>query len=123
MPDKLLDVSRSGAAIEYADFNSHDMLDEVQFDIFASESGYLMLRRVPCSVVYDVRVERPTLNGFETRRCGLKFKQLSDQHKDLFKILLNNYVSLRLPARYLTGARTEPYHSGRRHTNSAGVDV
>jgi len=94
---KLKDVSNSGAAFEYPAFDEKEEVVDVEVDIFASRPSNLMLRRVPCKVVYDIKIEQPTLIGIETRRCGLKFEHLSQQHNDSLKVLLSKYVSYALP--------------------------
>jgi hypothetical protein len=96
---KLRDVSDSGVAFEYAVFDVKDEVMDVEVDIFASRPSHLMLRRVPCKVVYDIKLERPSMVGIETRRCGLRFENLSQQHTELLKILLSKYVSNALPVR------------------------
>lgn len=96
---KVKDVSRGGAAFEYPVFANHKEVAEVDVDLFTSEPAPFMLRSVPCKVVYDIKLEKPTLSGIETRRCGLKFEQFSDQDVEQLEFFLSNYVS---PA--LTGA-------------------
>lgn len=97
---KLKDVSSGGVSFEYAVFDEHRKAVDVEVDIFASEASNFMLRRVPCTVIYDTKIEQPSLGGIETRRCGLKFEQLSYQHCELLKVLVNNFASHRLPAGY-----------------------
>lgn len=94
---KLKDVSSGGVAFEYAVFENYEKVKEAEVDIFASEASDFMLRRLPCSVVYDTTVERSSLSGVETRRCGLKFEQLSSEQTELLKILLNNFTTHQLP--------------------------
>ena len=96
---KLKDVSNSGAAFEYPAFDEKEEVVDVEVDIFASRPSYFMLRRVPCKVVYDIKIEQPTLVGMETRRCGLRFEHLSQQHNESLKVLLSEYVSHALPVR------------------------
>ena len=100
---KLKDVSNGGVAVEYTVLGEHEKIADADVDIFTSGSDYLMLRRVPCTVVYDTKIEKGPLSGIETRRCGLRFEQLSDQQGEQLKVLLNNYVSHRLPVQYPAG--------------------
>ena len=90
----LKDVSRTGAAFEYPVFAKYDEVVEVEVDLFTSEPSHFMLRSMPCRVVYDIKVAKPTMNGVETRRCGLKFDPLSPQHTEQLSLLLRTYVSL-----------------------------
>jgi hypothetical protein len=84
---RLKDVSSGGVAVEYSVFDKEEEAIDVEVDIFASMPSYFMMRRVPCKVIYDIKLELPTLVGIETRRCGLKFEQLSQQHSELLKVL------------------------------------
>jgi hypothetical protein len=87
---KLKDVSSGGVAFEYPVFAEYSKVNEVEVDIFASEPAHIMLRNLPCRVVYDTRIDQPTVSGVETRRCGLKFEGLSLQHAEQLKLLLNH---------------------------------
>jgi hypothetical protein len=84
---RLKDVSSGGVAVEYPVFDKREKAINVEVDIFASRPSYFMMRRVPCKVVYDIKIELPTLLGIETRLCGLRFEQLSQQHCELLKVL------------------------------------
>jgi hypothetical protein len=107
---KLKDVSSSGAAFEYPAFNEQEEVVDVEVDIFASRPSHLMLRRVPCKVVYDIKIEHPTLVGIETRRCGLRFGHLSQQHNELLKTLLSEHVSHPLPVRQTAKESKSNHH-------------
>jgi hypothetical protein len=87
---KLKDVSCTGAAFEYPVFARYDKVIEVEVDLFASEPSPFLLQSVPCRVVYDIKLLKPTLNGVETRRCGLKFEPLSPQHTQQLSLFLHN---------------------------------
>jgi hypothetical protein len=93
----LKDVSLGGAAFEYPVFGHYEKVDEVEVDIFASGLDHFMVHNVPCRVVYDIKMERSSLSGIETRRCGLKFEHLSPHHRQLIEQLLGNYGTRPLP--------------------------
>ena len=83
------DVSLGGVAFEYSVFDHIRKVEETEeIDIFSSRPDHFMLRQVPCRVVYDVKLEQPSLSGIETRRCGIKFGRLSAHHRQLLKQLL-----------------------------------
>jgi hypothetical protein len=82
-----MDASSRGPEVEYPVFDKKEKAVDVEVDIFASRPSYFMMRHVPCKVVYDIKIERPTLIGIESRLCGLKFEQLSRQHCELLKVL------------------------------------
>ena len=90
---KLMDVSGGGVAFEYAVFDHYEKVAAAEVDIFASEPDQFMLSRVPCRVAYDVKIEKLTLGGIETRRCGLAFEQLSQTQSELLNLLLATYGS------------------------------
>jgi hypothetical protein len=96
---RLEDISGGGAAFEYAVLDDKEKVVDVEVNIFASRPDYFMLWRVPCKVVYDRRIEQPPLSSIETRRCGLQFEPLSQQHSGLLKVLLSQYVSHPLPVK------------------------
>lgn len=74
---RLQDLSRDGIGFVYGVFDEDgcDLAKTREIDILFEGSFYLSC--VPCEVVYDVDVERPTLSGIGTRRCGVKFGNLS----------------------------------------------
>lgn len=94
---KVRDVSMSGAAFEYPVYEEYEELAEVKVDIFSSEPSHFLLLHVPCKIVYDVGVERGAVAGIETRRCGVRFEELSPQHSAKLKLLLGNFISHPLP--------------------------
>jgi hypothetical protein len=91
------DVSLRGAAFEYPVFANYEEVAEVEVDLFTSEPAPFMLRSVPCEVVYDIKLQKPTLSGIVTRRCGLKFTRLSEQHSEELEFFLDKYGSPALP--------------------------
>jgi hypothetical protein len=94
---RLKDVSGGGVSFEYAVFDNKEKVDDVEVNVFSARPDYFMLWRVACKVVYDTRIEQPTLSGVETRRCGLQFQTLSNQQSDQLKVLLRQYASHPLP--------------------------
>jgi hypothetical protein len=94
---KLKEASSDGVTFEYAVFDQYDkMIDvetEVEVDIFASKAGRFTQISVPCKVVHDIEIEKPSFIGIKTKCCILKFKQLSYQQGKQVSSLLNNYMS------------------------------
>jgi hypothetical protein len=95
---RLKDVSGGGVSFEYAVLDRKDEVDEVEVNVFSARPDSFVLWGVPCKVVYDTRVEQPTLSGVETRRCGLQFQTLSNQQSNQLQVLLRQYVSNPVPA-------------------------
>lgn len=97
---RLTDVGSDGATFEYIAHDCCEFVTDVEVDIFASNPSYFLLRSVPCKVVYDIEIERPTFSGIKTRRCGLEFAQLTDRHRERLMVLLNYFVSHALPSEH-----------------------
>lgn len=102
---KIKDVSRSGAAFEYPVYDEYENMAAVEVDIFTSEPGHFLLLHVPCRVVYDIGLDHCTQSEVQTRRCGLKFDQLSPQHREKLKVLLGKFASHRVPMDHLIDRR------------------
>ena len=94
---RIMDVSGGGMAVEYTLFDNRERLVDTDVSIFAAQPDRFMLCQVPCKVVYDTKIAKPTLSGIESRRCGLKFESLSKQQTDQLQVLLSQYVSHPLP--------------------------
>lgn len=89
---KLKDLSSGGAAVEYPVYRHYEKVVDVEVDIFSPEPSDLLLLSVPCKVVYETRIgPRTSLEIVETRRCGLRFEELSPQHSELLSLLLHDY--------------------------------
>lgn len=89
----LKDISKSGVSFEYIAYESMDTPINVEIDIF-SKSMDIHLSKVPCKVVYDVKIgDSFTMNQVETRRCGLQFEGLSNQHSLQLKSILSSYIA------------------------------
>ncbi len=94
---RIKDISKSGVGFEYTSFDYSENVDAVtdspmdghiEIDIF-SKSREFHLAKVPCKVVYDMKLEDSFGAGlFENRRCGLEFNHLSNhQHYQLLSLL------------------------------------
>lgn len=85
---QITDVSLAGAAFEYPAFVDYEEVAEVEVDLFTLEPAPLLLKSVPCRVVYDILIKKPTVSGIATRRCGLRFVRLSPEHSKQLELLL-----------------------------------
>ena len=91
---KLLNISSGGLCFQYMDEQDqigHGALFKVE--IFISQNGYY-LPRVPCKVIYDARIKKGMVftKGLEHRRCGLRFKDLTEEQTDKLEFYLKNHV-------------------------------
>jgi hypothetical protein len=96
---RLQDLSRGGACFVYGVFGEGDgdLSDTREIDILLQ--GRFYLSHVPCEVVYDIGVEHPTLLGIGTRRCGVKFGDLSHHQIESIQSVLKG--AIKLPQRTL----------------------
>jgi len=82
---RLKDISLGGVGFEYTTIDKRDVVDRVEIDIFSQKKDF-HLQRLLCKIVYDNKAsDYPTFNGIETRRCGLKFEQLSQKQIESLK--------------------------------------
>lgn len=94
----LRDISLCGVGCEFIVNFSQGKISTVGVapalpaDIFASNKS-LYLRNILCRVAYDVYVpeDQPSYRmSITKRRCGLKFEQLNEDHKEHIKHFLEN---------------------------------
>lgn len=88
---KLRDISKGGVGFDYvaSSENGRSKTPTLVVDILCRKQ--FRLSRVPCRVAYDIRIDQSPVDGVETRRCGLEFGRLSDQHFALLTLLLSSY--------------------------------
>ena len=88
----LKDISAGGVSFEYSLLHKTSepfKADWTTVDIFRHPNSF-DLAQVPCEVVYDVSLEeRPSFLGLESRRCGLRFGNLTSSHKNQINTLLS----------------------------------
>lgn len=90
MIGKLTDISAGGLSFEYNVFDDQKRSDMVEIALFSHPKDY-SLPKATCRVVYDQQVEGSfSFKGFQTRRCGLEFCELtSDQMLQLDLLIAN----------------------------------
>ncbi len=90
MIGKLTDISAGGLAFEYNAFEDRESTEMVEIALFSHPKDYSLPRAV-CRIVYDREVEGCfNFKGFQTRRCGLEFRDLtSDQMLQIDMIMAN----------------------------------
>jgi hypothetical protein len=94
---KLKDVGPKGVGFEHAAGDNDGEVVDAEVDIFIPTSESFMLRRMPCKVIYDIKIEQPSSNRTMLKRCGLEFKPLSRWHSEQLKLFLDTCVSHPLP--------------------------
>jgi len=89
---RLIDVSTGGLAFEYSSFEKDEDVGEVEVDIFADQPRKFLLSRLSCTLVYDINIQQPTFDDIETRRCGIRFKPMSQAEEGILKLFLNKFT-------------------------------
>lgn len=94
---KIKDISRGGSAFEYiihADIKQKSARD---LDIFIPGDEFY-LADIPCSVVYDLPInsDNTFTAPFITKRCGIKFCDLSEEQICMLDTLLASYFHITL---------------------------
>ena len=92
---KVLDISAGGLCFQY--LAKEDQLGDapaIEADIFMSDNGYY-LPDVSCKLVWDTEAkEKMTLPvGFQNRRCGLRFLQLTREQQDKLEHFLQVHTA------------------------------
>lgn len=88
---KLKDISMGGLSCQYLT-DTEDIQKHQWLDIFTLDDKIYM-NRVPYTVVYNTQVGGPEVGRIDskvvkTRRCGVKFGDLSSLQKEQIKLLL-----------------------------------
>ncbi len=93
---RIKDISRGGLSCVYLDdkFISKNG-SELKVDILLP-NGEFYLSVVPCEVIYDLNMVeeeyKSSISFMESRRCGLKFGELSDDQTAQLDFFLNNHI-------------------------------
>ena len=86
----LKDLSFHGLSYEYIAAEKQQV-DLEDIGIFSDKSKGIFLPGLSCKVVYDIIVdeESETSSVFNFRRCGLKYRTLTNGQRDRLEYLLN----------------------------------
>ena len=92
---RVKDISIGGLAIEYIageDANSNPS----QVDIFLTGRTF-HLYNLPCKLLYDIEIHVPHVNNkyiniLTTKRCGVKFGELDDDHMAQLLLYIDSYT-------------------------------
>ena len=90
---KLKNISVVGLGYEYVSVAGSDP-DAVVFDIVGPRSSRFYLPEISCRKIYDITAlsELGTFSGAETRLCGYRYVNLTDEQRLKLEILLNRCV-------------------------------
>ena len=86
----LMDISHHGLSYEYIAAEKQQV-DLEDIGIFSDKNKGIFLPGLSCKVVYDIIVdeESETYSVFNFRRCGLKYRTLTNGQRDRLEYLLN----------------------------------
>ena len=88
---EITDISKGGLAVHYALYDRDlEMPSEVMI-IFTADRFHL--KKIPCKKISDFQIEEnPPFSSISTRRCGLKFGDLTEEQKSQLDYFLHNYT-------------------------------
>ena len=87
---KVKDISIGGLALEYV-LKETKITGLSEIDIFLSGKPFYM-PRIPSKIIFDTNISEE-YQIIETRRCGLKFKDLTPTQKSQIAYFIQKYTS------------------------------
>ena len=87
---KVKDISRGGMAYEYI-LNETLNTGYAEIDIFLSSDSFY-LPRIPSKIIYDTKIVEK-FQKVETRRCGVQFRDLTEEQAANLELLLKNHTT------------------------------
>jgi c-di-GMP-binding flagellar brake protein YcgR len=90
---KVIDMSIGGLSLEYI-VGENIKQNPTKIDIF-SIGDIFHLYNMPCKIIYEITIHEPHVNNsnieiLTTKRCGLKFKNLSENAYCQLKLFVEN---------------------------------
>lgn len=94
---QIKDIGLGGLSFEYLDVGAETETakpDQLTIDIIMTRESFY-LSQIPCVIVYDQPVSQDSshfLKGVETRRCGLRFSNLTEDQEGSLETFLTKHV-------------------------------
>ncbi len=89
---KVKDISKGGMSIEYTVYEEFGKTESVEVDLFSHKADF-HLSRLSCKVVYDTgSSDYQGFSGFEVRRCGLEFSNLSPRQRAMVESAFGHFT-------------------------------
>ncbi len=92
----VVDISRGGVSFQYVgDIYDWDMADGNNCYVLdlVTPSSNLIIRKIPCQVVYDMLLKREHVISFlKMKRCGIMFCDLSKEKQEEVEVFLKQVV-------------------------------
>lgn len=86
------DISPFGLCVHYQDAEQRAVCEFNCIDISKDEEGF-ELKDIPCKVVYEESDPVESGGDVYRHRCGLRFKELSGEHKSQLDYFLSNFTT------------------------------
>ena len=93
---RVKDISRNGLAFDYlAHENKTVDIYGSEMDFFIPNSDFCIMQ-IPCEIIYDIGTGKDVdtfIILFTNRRCGVKFRDLSDEQEAKLLFFLDTYAN------------------------------
>ena len=87
----ILDISPGGLSFSY--LPEETPIDGFKYVEIYQAKNQFRLSDVPCAIVYDTFDSATGPQGDTCRRCGLRFGQMKDEHKNKLNYFLSNFTT------------------------------
>ena len=87
---KIVDISKGGVCISYL-ATGEKKPDNTEIKIFGMNGHFIHLDRIRCDVVYDVQTDENMWTVLVTKRCGVRFRELSDKHQVMLETFIQDF--------------------------------
>jgi len=88
---QIQDISIGGLSFQYASTNE-DIKGRSEIKIFGSNGRSIHLDKVPCRIVYDLKVAESSLEQITTRCCGVEFENPSVKHSSMLQEFIDHFA-------------------------------
>ena len=117
---KMSDISLGGMGFSYMGEKT-PVEDCKCVDIHLDQNGFC-LSDVPCAIVYDTFDSATGPQGDTCRRCGLRFGQMKDEHKNKLNYFLSNFTTELKKGRQLKTLAVNKLRSARQYAFPLFID-
>lgn len=87
---EILDISLGGLAMRYVGFGEQPD-GPIEVELFGSSGEVVRLGRFPCTIVYDFELADESWGILKVRRCGIQFRDLSQQQLAQIQAFIDSF--------------------------------
>ncbi|MCE5335574.1 MAG: PilZ domain-containing protein [Desulfobacteraceae bacterium] len=87
---QIIDISLGGLCIRYLS-TKQEPKGCSGIKIFGSNGRFIHVDKVQCKVIYDEEIPEGTWEQLSTRRCGVKFENLTVRDKSMIQDFIDHY--------------------------------